>query len=463
MDEWLAWLRSCVEEPGDAVHAGTGYSPLRLSADLRRKLGRGAHYNVRLMIRGDLQTGKTSLWRRLQGMAYAQQVEPTSELGVAHVDWSCEGSADTVKVEVWDVVDADLSRKPTTPKLISQHRSGDGTAADAARIDVWRGAHAAIILFDPRKRWTFAYAVNAMGEAPAHTPVLLGANFADCDGVLNAGREGGRGGGEPGLVWWAEIEEAAAAETARSGRRVICARLSSVDCTGLDVIHRFLQLPYYCVKQAAHEEAAREAAAALERATSSVRNLAVGQADAEPSASATAAFKQAAYRPATAPSIATRGSSAVDGAGGEDAAVGALPQKPAADATPPRLAPPPSSGAAMSAGAGASPGMLQQVPRERYASTAASPGAPPAHMLAAALSIEQISDAFFDDDEGEVASLGGRPPPRCEGAGSCEGISGGKRSGGGREGAAPAAAEAHEQEGEEEEIDLLPLLDDPDA
>ena len=37
-------------------------STVRMSVELRRKLGRGAHHNMRLLVRGDLQTGKTQLW-----------------------------------------------------------------------------------------------------------------------------------------------------------------------------------------------------------------------------------------------------------------------------------------------------------------------------------------------------------------------------------------------------------------
>ena len=56
---------------------------MRMSIELRRKLGRGAHYNVRLLIRGDLQTGKTQLWRRLQGLAFAPEIQSSRSLSAA--------------------------------------------------------------------------------------------------------------------------------------------------------------------------------------------------------------------------------------------------------------------------------------------------------------------------------------------------------------------------------------------
>ena len=42
----------------------------RLSIAMQRKLGRGTQINIRLVIRGDMQTGKTSLHRRLRGLPF---------------------------------------------------------------------------------------------------------------------------------------------------------------------------------------------------------------------------------------------------------------------------------------------------------------------------------------------------------------------------------------------------------
>jgi hypothetical protein len=155
-------------------------SPLRMSTELRRKLGRGAHYNLRLLIRGDLQTGKTQLWRRLQGLPFAPQLASTRSLGAVHLDWSCERTADTIKVEAWDVVDADLTRSARDhgPGLSLSHAvapNGEGARSPrtSAALDVWKGAHGAVCTFDPRKRWTFAYAIRQLQEAPPALPMLV--------------------------------------------------------------------------------------------------------------------------------------------------------------------------------------------------------------------------------------------------------------------------------------------------
>ena len=103
--EWLSYcpgsLLSMEDREGlPAQPPPASVSPLRMSIDLQRKLGRGATYNLKLLLRGDLQTGKTSMWRRLQGLPHSAGIPPTRELGVAHLDWTCDTSPDVVKCEV---------------------------------------------------------------------------------------------------------------------------------------------------------------------------------------------------------------------------------------------------------------------------------------------------------------------------------------------------------------------------
>lgn len=235
--------------PSSAADAAAppSLSPLRLSVALRQKLGRGSHYNLKLLIRGDLQTGKSSLHRHLQGLPFAPQIASSRELAVAHVDWACPESADTVKLEVWDVVEADLCRKPAG--LALAHRAvaaeasppvspAGGGESGSLTIDVWRGSHGAIVLFDPRKPWSLQHAVRSMGEAPAPLPVLLLANFSDQAGAASCGADVASG-----EVPWADVEAAAQDETRRSGRIVICDRCCMLSGAGLETVYRFVALP----------------------------------------------------------------------------------------------------------------------------------------------------------------------------------------------------------------------------
>ena len=387
-------------------------------------------------------TGKTQLWRRLQGLSFGHDLPTTRVLGTVHLDWSSERSADVVKVEAWDVVDADLTRATRSPAglAFSHHSSpGEKSPRTVATLDVWRGAHAAVCLFDPRKRWTFAYAQRLLLEAPAHIPVLLLANFADlldADAPASGGVASGAGtpaasgaagsGGE--VVPWTEVEQAAEEETARSGRRVVCVRGSAADCRGLAAVHAFIQLPYYQMVRSSLERSQLDADASLARAEAHLRAMAAGEPFQEDLhdfyPAVTASSTPAAVAPAAAlsPDAAKR--------------VAPLPHtpsdaptpssRPSATAPTPKLAPPPTP--------------------------TPPPTTTPSH--APSLAIEAIDDSFFDGLDAMPPAAGpssataasGTPPAPHRG---------------------PAAQLGHEHEsgeddGEDETEDLLPLLDDPD-
>ena len=381
------------------------------------QLGRGAHYNLRVLIRGDLQTGKTALWRRLQGLSFGGQLPPTQALAVAHLDWTCHSSIeDIVKVEAWDVCDADLSRagRPGSGPLTLSHGavmdSGSGAppSPKTAEAHLWQNVHAAMVLFDPRKPWTWTYVVRLFQEAPSHLPMLLLAGFADLRQPSPAAAGSMIGKSEPGQsqdsagISFKDVEQAITDERTRSGRKITLIRdYSSADCRGLQAVHAFIQIPYYSLVASSHAQAQRLAEEALSRAQDAVQSLAIGDVK-------------------ELPSSPGPGLRSYDVTSPQPTAIGTLPTPASSCASaPPRLAPPPPATPPPqkgSSGAGATP--------------IAQPSAPP-------VALDGIDDSFFDGIDEEP------PAPRNDGTASALT-------------ATPPAAESAELMG------MLPLLEDPE-
>ncbi|KAH3732639.1 ADP ribosylation factor [Pelomyxa schiedti] len=180
--------------------------------ELKHKFAKGAAYNMKVLIRGDRNTGKTCLWRRLQGMQFQYNYDPTEQIQVATINWDYKVTDDIVKVEVWDVVDKGKPKKknaglkisldqptedteddiveeeptesPSTPKSgkpeikTGQFQVG---ALDARTIDVMRGTDGVVFMFDITKRWTFEYITRELPKLPPTTFVLICANFMDME------------------------------------------------------------------------------------------------------------------------------------------------------------------------------------------------------------------------------------------------------------------------------------------
>ncbi|KAF9288352.1 hypothetical protein BGZ68_000394 [Mortierella alpina] len=157
---------------------------------------------LKIVIRGDIRTGKTSVFERLQGHPFRseQDYRTTAQIQVANIPWQYAPTKDIIKVEVWDVVDKGIqsgdlkassssalkidNNAPTSPTKTKHVHNVDAVphaafALDASTIDVYRNTNGVILVYDVSKPWTFDYAAKALADTPTNIPVLILSNFSD--------------------------------------------------------------------------------------------------------------------------------------------------------------------------------------------------------------------------------------------------------------------------------------------
>ncbi|UJR37871.1 hypothetical protein I4U23_030561 [Adineta vaga] len=155
-----------------------------LSQGLQKKYARGVQYNMKLVIRGECNTGKSVLWSRLQGCPFIEDYIPSDEIRVATINWSSRVCGDAIiKVEVWDVVDKSRKkRRPINPslKLSNSIDAAVGEVSlDAEFLDVYKSSAGVLMIYDITKPWTWDYIEREIVKIPAHIPILIIGNQMD--------------------------------------------------------------------------------------------------------------------------------------------------------------------------------------------------------------------------------------------------------------------------------------------
>uniref|UniRef100_A0A8D0H444 Rab-like protein 6 n=1 Tax=Sphenodon punctatus TaxID=8508 RepID=A0A8D0H444_SPHPU len=148
---------------------------------LQRRFAKGVQYNMKIVIRGDRNTGKTTLWHRLQGKKFVEEYIPTQEIQVTSIHWNYKTTDDIVKVEVWDVVDKGKCKKRGDGlKLENEPQEAESEMAlDAEFLDVYKNCNGVVMMFDITKQWTFNYILRELPKVPTHVPVCVLGNYRD--------------------------------------------------------------------------------------------------------------------------------------------------------------------------------------------------------------------------------------------------------------------------------------------
>ncbi|CAB1430812.1 unnamed protein product [Pleuronectes platessa] len=219
-------------EPGQLRDKNIPAGLQSMNQSLQRRFAKGVQYNMKIVIRGDRNTGKSTLWHRLQGKKFVEDYIPTQEIQATSIHWNYKTTDDVVKVEVWDVVDKGKGKKRgDNLKLENEPQESDDVALDAEFLDVYKNCNGIIMMFDITKQWTFNYILRELPKVPTHVPVCVLGNHRDM--------------GEHRVILPDDIRDLIAGLNRPMGSSYIhYAESSMKNGFGLKYLHRFFNIPF---------------------------------------------------------------------------------------------------------------------------------------------------------------------------------------------------------------------------
>ncbi|XP_027134324.1 rab-like protein 6 isoform X1 [Larimichthys crocea] len=229
-------------EPGQLRDKNIPAGLQSMNQSLQRRFAKGVQYNMKIVIRGDRNTGKSTLWHRLQGKKFVEEYLPTQEIQATSIHWNYKTTDDVVKVEVWDVVDKGQKyplpegvgkgkKRGDNLKLENEPQESDEVALDAEFLDVYKNCNGVIMMFDITKQWTFNYILRELPKVPTHVPVCVLGNHRDM--------------GEHRVILPDDIRDLIAGLNRPMGASYIhYAESSMKNGFGLKYLHRFFNIPF---------------------------------------------------------------------------------------------------------------------------------------------------------------------------------------------------------------------------
>ena len=159
----------------------------QMDQQMNRRFGRSSKHTMRLVIRGEKETGKSSIGKLLSGGLFdpvytASDPDKPEEVTVPWV----AGPGEDVSLTLCVVTEPNTRKddKDGAGSLKITHVEKNKFAAKRDRVKDLGAAHykesnGVIVMVDPTKEWTFSFARDIIEQVPAGLEVLMVANFRD--------------------------------------------------------------------------------------------------------------------------------------------------------------------------------------------------------------------------------------------------------------------------------------------
>lgn len=283
------------------ANAGVERTIQRMDRAIRKRVRGGVTYNMRIAVRGARGTGKTSLFQRLKGEPIPETHEPTPQLQSATINWSFRaGSEESVKCEVWDVVDRGFDplappdaaaaagsgaaagaagdagagegdERASSPFELGALQSNSNFASvrasaavaasiagasgatgshtvatvDATTVDVYHETHGVVFLLDVTKWDTLEYVRQQLEKVPVHIPTLVLGNFRDCGNQRKIFKEDIQD-----LLYGSSDRSRQQQQQLRRPHELLYFECSLLNCYGLKSLHQYFGIPFLQLKLA---------------------------------------------------------------------------------------------------------------------------------------------------------------------------------------------------------------------
>uniref|UniRef100_A0A8C2WU67 RAB, member RAS onco family like 6 n=1 Tax=Cyclopterus lumpus TaxID=8103 RepID=A0A8C2WU67_CYCLU len=219
-------------EPGQLRDKNIPAGLQSMNQSLQRRFAKGVQYNMKIVIRGDRNTGKSTLWHRLQGKKFVEEYLPTQEIQATSIHWNYKSKSSCVHC-MFDhhCFGRKGKKRGENLKLENEPQESDEVALDAEFLDVYKNCNGIIMMFDITKQWTFNYILRELPKVPTHVPVCVLGNHRDM--------------GEHRVILPDDIRDLIAGLNRPMGASYIhYAESSMKNGFGLKYLHRFFNIPF---------------------------------------------------------------------------------------------------------------------------------------------------------------------------------------------------------------------------